>query len=360
MPARTPAFILLLIVAFPSSAPALGFEYLGNARVESQGGWSTAFMNAVNNSKRVDGYDVNGNPTFFFHGDANDLNEAIVQFAAIPAEHREIVLLPGRGEVRTFDRKTEIVYGWSLNVPMGLHLLMDEKSGEARTTMTIRIPSVRVIPLKETASFKGLLADLESPEFKVRDRASKKLSELGAAAAPLFRKALATTTSAEVRARLELLLAPHRGIQLDLLAIPADIPVVGVDELLERSLRNLDHKSRDVRNNAVHKLAQPGFTPADVVPALGKLVKSEADESVLSSAAGALTALGAGAKPAVAILRAKAAGQSEHLKKALEEAADAIEKLEVQLPSETDKALADIRLEIGKFVKARGGEKGKR
>ncbi len=103
MPARTPAFILLLIVAFPSSAPALGFEYLGNARVESQGGWSTAFMNAVNNSKRVYGYEVNGNPTFFFHGDANDLNEAIVQFAAIPAEHREIVLLPGRGR---FGRST--------------------------------------------------------------------------------------------------------------------------------------------------------------------------------------------------------------------------------------------------------------
>ena len=361
---------LALVVGIPAAAPALGLEYLGNARVESQGGWSTAFVDAVNNPRRVYGYEVNGNPTFFFHGNADDLNQAIVQFAAIPAEKREIILLPGPGEVSTFDRKTKIAYGWSIHVPMGFHFKADEETGDTRTTMIIRIPAVRVAPLKVPAGFEGLLADLDSKEFRVRDRASKGLRDLGPGAAPLLRKASAATASAEVRARLEVLLAPHGGVQLDLLAIPADIPVVGVDELLERYRKGLGHKSAAVRNYAINALVQPGVTPADMVLALDKLVRSETDESVLRTAAASLASLGAGAKPAVAALRAKVKDmpprqvqslilakdgepQPLPLRQTLKEAADAIEKAEALPANELDKSQATIRSEIGAFVKAR-------
>jgi hypothetical protein len=51
------------------------------------------------------------------------------------------------------------------------------------------------------------VVDLDHDDIEVRDRASRALGELGAAAEPLMRKALAATASAEVRMRLERILA---------------------------------------------------------------------------------------------------------------------------------------------------------
>jgi hypothetical protein len=52
-----------------------------------------------------------------------------------------------------------------------------------------------------------LVADLDDPEFRVRDKAAQELKDLGELAAPALRQAMTDRPSAEVRRRAEMLLA---------------------------------------------------------------------------------------------------------------------------------------------------------
>jgi hypothetical protein len=58
-----------------------------------------------------------------------------------------------------------------------------------------------------------LLADLDSEQFTVRDKAARELERLGESALPAFKKAQAESTSAEVRRRIEQLLAKQQTIE---------------------------------------------------------------------------------------------------------------------------------------------------
>ena len=53
-----------------------------------------------------------------------------------------------------------------------------------------------------------LIADLDSDEFKVRDKATTELAKLGVLAEPALQKALTANPSLEVRSRIESLLEP--------------------------------------------------------------------------------------------------------------------------------------------------------
>jgi hypothetical protein len=55
-----------------------------------------------------------------------------------------------------------------------------------------------------------LVRDLDSPEFKRREEASRRLTEFGEDAEPALRRALAGKPSAEARQRLERILAGPR------------------------------------------------------------------------------------------------------------------------------------------------------
>jgi RNA polymerase sigma factor (sigma-70 family) len=67
---------------------------------------------------------------------------------------------------------------------------------------------------RDEALIKRLIADLDSKEFKVRDRAMQKLFELSEVSFPVVRKALAGELSLETRRRLEALLAKVPGMPL--------------------------------------------------------------------------------------------------------------------------------------------------
>jgi hypothetical protein len=64
-----------------------------------------------------------------------------------------------------------------------------------------------------------LVRDLDSPRFKVRDRAMKELQQLGKEAVPLLKKALAARPSVELRRRAQILLEPFTPVKSRLLTL---------------------------------------------------------------------------------------------------------------------------------------------
>jgi RNA polymerase sigma factor (sigma-70 family) len=65
---------------------------------------------------------------------------------------------------------------------------------------------LRPVPAPDAKHVAGLIADLDSPQFRVRENAMKELEKLGEVAADACRKALTGQQSPEVRRRLETLL----------------------------------------------------------------------------------------------------------------------------------------------------------
>jgi hypothetical protein len=85
------------------------------------------------------------------------------------------------------------------------------------------------IPVPDAARISRLIADLDSDEFAVRDRATAELERLGELAAPALEKVLEAKVSLEVRKRVERLLA-----RLDEADVPADrLQVIRAIKVLE-------------------------------------------------------------------------------------------------------------------------------
>jgi HEAT repeat protein len=70
-----------------------------------------------------------------------------------------------------------------------------------------RLSKLRDKPRADQAAVERLIADLDSDDFAVRDRAAAELEKLGEQAEPALRKALEGKPSVEVRSRAEKLLA---------------------------------------------------------------------------------------------------------------------------------------------------------
>jgi hypothetical protein len=66
---------------------------------------------------------------------------------------------------------------------------------------------VRPVAAVDSRRLARLVADLDDPEFRVRDRAAQELKDLGELAAPALQQVLTGQPSAEVRRRAETLLA---------------------------------------------------------------------------------------------------------------------------------------------------------
>jgi WD40 repeat protein len=88
------------------------------------------------------------------------------------------------------------------------------------------LPTVRGVDEKHVAR---LIADLDSPEFKVREKAARELDNLEAVGIPIYRKALEQEPSAEVRRRLEGLVKKHA----TWVGCPERVRVVRAVEVLE-------------------------------------------------------------------------------------------------------------------------------
>src|SRR5437762_5661973 len=110
---------VLTLVLLPATALALAEERFGNAPVVSQPDWAEGVVDVVNLKSRVYSYWVNGNENFFYRGNAQALNAALRQYAAVKSDVRQVILLPGAGKTHSFERKP-IAFDWQLHVPSGI------------------------------------------------------------------------------------------------------------------------------------------------------------------------------------------------------------------------------------------------
>jgi hypothetical protein len=211
-----PAWAAVLPLALPATALAESFESFGNAPLGQRPNWPEGALGVVNLEGRV--YSLwQGQakiPTFFYQGDGRALNEAIRKFAAVKAGQRRLVLLPGRGQTRSFGGK-RIDFDWRLHLPLG---------GGAE--MTAYVNALRPRGPLDRKTAEKWLRDLDDESFEARRTASRGLEKLGVAAKPLLREALRGRPSVEARRRAERLLAKLQGVDAGDLEIPAGVQVV--------------------------------------------------------------------------------------------------------------------------------------
>jgi hypothetical protein len=338
-------------VSAPDRALALATEHFGNKPIGSGWGFGSELLAAVNTDSRVYWYEVNGNPTFFFKGGPKDLNPAIRRFVAIPHDKREIVLLASPGETQSLSRKL-VAYDWSLHVPMGLHFDGDSDVADARAVLTIHINAPVPPAPADPAAVRRWIGDLNSDDFKTRERAARELADLGPPVVRHLREALSAARSAEVRDRLEKVLAKVSGaITLDILELPKGVSVVGVEAILERSRKELGNQDPYVRGHAASSLVHRAATTEELLPDLEQFLKTETHEYPLRCAAGAASRLAAAGKPLLPALRAHLESKDGNVRNAVQYAIDAIEKAKPDIPPDAQaKARAALRKEIREFV----------
>ncbi len=330
-PSLTSSFALLSCVSLaltlaspPGRAHGLATEQFGNQPIAG-GNFGVEVLAAVNLSSRVYWYEVNGNPYFYFRGNATALNEALRKFAAIPAEKREIILLAGPGKRKSLGGDQRIDYDWALHVPDGIRFDKDAEVADSRATFTIHVTVAKPAREPDAKQVRGWIADLDSDDFATRDRAAGELARLGHAAAPLLRETLAGKPSAETRRRVEDLLGRLDGIGLDLLNLPEGIPVVDVEELQGRARRSLKSTESEVRGYAVMCLGHGAPTSEAILPDLLDLLKNERNEYVLRCAASILVSLGSGSRPALPAMKEHLNDPDENVRNAFKQAIETVE-----------------------------------
>ena len=277
---------------------ALATEHFGNEPVPP--GFLNLGVDALalaNLKSRVYWHEVNGNPTFFYQGNADAINEALKEFAALGGDARELVLLPGPGQGRSLTGDKQFAYDWWVNTPSGFH-----RPGSL-PTMTVYITAVAPVTPPDAKQVERWFADLDSDTFAVRDKARQELEKLGHAAGPFLRKTLAAKPSAEVNRAIEQLLDGLKGVDLREVKVPANVKVLEVKDLLTRYREGLKVEDGTERGYAAGSLG--GLASyADVVPDLIEVLKSDKHEYARRSAAGALSRLGKAAAPALPVLKA--------------------------------------------------------
>jgi hypothetical protein len=354
MKAVTVAAVLL---ACPAAALALREVEvkLGNAPEPARPGWAEGVLGVVNLKSRV--YLVRstgglGDVTeteedVYYQGGARDLNEAIRAFAAVKGGGRRLVLLPGRGRVRSFGGKP-VDFDWRLHLP--------HRGGPV---LTAHIGAVRPPAAPDAGKVRGWIAGLDSDDFHQREGASRELAKLGRAAKPLLLEALKAKPSLEVRRRAGALLARLGGADADDLEIPQGVVVVTPADWLESGLKGLSDPDLAKCNAAGRGLVELAPHNDDVVPALAGMLGKGKGEYVRRVAASCLGAIGAGARGALPALRAGFDDPDANVRSAFRAAAGLIEgaKGEPQ-PEEAVKARRAINKDLDEWRKARKKAKG--
>jgi hypothetical protein len=331
------ALVACLVVP-TSQALGLATEHFGNDPVPP--GFielGQAGLDLANLPSRFYWNEVNGNPTFFYRGDADALNAALKKFGALPGDARELILVPGPGEGHTLGGEKRIGYDWWVNLPAGLH-----RPGPP--TMTLYCAAASPAKGPDAKQLDRWLADLDSDSFEVRDRAGKELEKLGHAAAPALRKAIAGKTSPEARHRIEVLLRALSGIDLRDVKVPAGVTVLEVADLLARYREQLKGQDGTARGFAASWLG--GLAPyTDVVPDLVAVLKDDKHEYARRSAAGALSRMGKKAAPALPILKEGLNDPDVNVRNAYEYAVKQIESANEEKPDEKRAARLRVLME---------------
>jgi hypothetical protein len=286
-----------LLLAFPQAALALAFETFGNEPVVNHPDWAEGVVDVVNLQTRVYALLADSQETYFFRGGAGGVNEALRKYAAVRADVRQFILLPGSGKTQSFDRKP-IAFDWQLQVPGWSNRVAIRK----HAVMTVYINGTKPRPL-EPKQVEKWLADLNSDLFQTRDKANRQLEKLGNDAKPFLRAVLKPKSTLEARLRIEALLAKLRDLDVTDLEIPKGIEVISVDDQVAKGLKELKDPDRYVRSWAAWHLERLAPYSERIVPALADLLQSDGDAHVRRVAAVCLGSAGVRAKSAAAVLK---------------------------------------------------------
>jgi hypothetical protein len=311
------------LTALPATALALSFESFGNAPVGKHPGWAEGTLDVANLKSRVYSfYGGAGNVNFYYQGDARALNEAIRKFAAVKASERRLVLLPGRGKTRSFDRKP-IDFDWQLHAPAGRYRAL-VKNKHAVLTAYINAERPRG-PLDRRKAAKWV-AELDDDSFEAREAASRELEKLGAAARPILRAALKGRPSPEARRRIAALLAKLEGLTAGDLEVPQGVTVVTASDLLTEHFEGVKDADPTRCGIAMSGLVELAPYSDKVVPALTERLKKGKNEYVRRVAAHSLGSIGAGSRSALPALKAGLGDADPNVRAACRSAIEQIEK----------------------------------
>src|SRR5262249_61867757 len=121
------------------------------------------------------------------------------------------------GETKPLGGKP-VAFDWCLHVPMGLHFGGDSDVADTRATFTIHIPNPLPPAVADREKVRGLIADMNSDDFKTRAKATAELEALGQSVAPAIRDALKGKLAAAAPG------LPGRGLAEGSRAVHADGP----------------------------------------------------------------------------------------------------------------------------------------
>jgi hypothetical protein len=345
--------LVILFLALPATVLALGMEKFGNAPVGKQPEWAEGIVDVVNLKSRVYSWWVNGNENFFYRGNAQDLNEALRQYAAVKDEVRQLILLPGSGKTSTFDRKP-VEFDWQLHVPSGIYRAASKRK---HAVMTVYVNALKPRAPKDRKQIDQWLADLNDDSFQKREKAKQELQKVGNDAKPFLREALKAQPPLEARRRIEALLDKLRDFDVSDLEIPKGLTIVTVDDLLAVHFKGLKDPDRTVSGMAIQDLSR--FSPYSdkVVPAITEMLKKDKHEWVRRVAAGCLSSIGVNAKSALPELKKGLEDPDVSIRKTFQPAIEQIENAREQ-PGEAAelKRKLSIRKEINELKKAVEGK----
>ena len=355
MTRRSTLLGLLAALAVPEPAFALREVIVGNEPLSGYGKEVLALLNVEERVYLEDG-PLGGMLTAHFRGGPRAVNHALGRFRALPAAEHEIILRAGPPPALAFGKKA-IPYDWVLYYP-------GEEAGRPggpvrnKTTLTIYIREPLPPAPADPAAARRSIAALGSDDFKTRERAARELTALGPSVAGLVREALRGKPSAEARDRMEKILAGmSTTLRLDVLELPAGVPVVCLDDLLARARKGLADPAR--RGNAAWALAEADPPAEEILPDLERLLKTETDRNAVCGAMWAANRLGAGAKPLLPLLRAAADRADKNVAAACRQVIAGIEQAKADpVPAAEARKRATVRTEIKEFVAGRA--RGKR
>lgn len=344
---------LLAALILPGPAFALRHIIVGNQPLYPGPGFGKEFVAACNVDERVLLSEHEGSYTVYFQGGPKALNDAVRHFLAIPAGKHEIILLPGPAKPFQFDKKA-YPYDWVLYAPAPPNERRRGRVG-ITATLTIYIPEPLPPAPADPKAARAWIADLGSDDFKVRERAARELAAGGPSVAGLLRDALRARPSADVRDRIEKLLAGmSREIRLDVLDLPAGVTLHCQDDFMARARQQLADKDPIQRGHGANGLVEHDPPAAEVLPELEKVLKTETDANPLAGAMWAANHLGAGAKPLLPAMRAAVPKVEKSLAASFQQVIDGVEAAKAEPVSKAElKKRATIRQEIKDYVAGR-------
>lgn len=137
MKMRYVALVMLVMLSVAWPGYGMGQEAWGpdsdrGHPTTEQTDWPTGIAEVPRHDSRVYSWWVNGNEHFFFDANPDEVNELIGRFSKARMRDYEIWLKPGKGETKSFDRKT-VGYNVELQIVAGIVGYVKKEEAPAET-----------------------------------------------------------------------------------------------------------------------------------------------------------------------------------------------------------------------------------